>query len=309
MKDQEYSRFRSMVMAEVEAYLPRDTHYEILTSTVEKNNQSLDTLLIRQESDTMAPTIYMEDYFKEFVNGRSITEICREITQIVLNTEKPAIQIDSITDYAQVKDKLRLHLVSKENNQRYLEQGPYRLDTMGAVVVYADLDDSILGQHMGTRITERLLSGYGITEERLFEDALTQTRMNCPFTFQSMGSLVQEMTGVPAEGMLGDAGTSMYIITNRDKFYGATVSLYPDTFKKAREKLGEDFYVLPSSVHELILIRSSAGHSPADLRWMVREVNREQVAPDERLSNEVYEYRGKENQLLQCKIKEREWER
>lgn len=59
----------------------------------------------------------------------------------------------------------------------------------------------------------------------------------------------------------------------------------------------------------LLLIRRSIGHTPSELRWMVREVNREQVDPGERLSNEVFEYRGKENQLLQCKIKEREWER
>lgn len=309
MKEQDYSRFRSMVMAEVEAYLPKDVHYEFLTSTVEKNNRSLDALMIRQDSAIMTPTIYMEDYFKEYTKGRSITEICREISQIALRADPPSIQIDRIIDYEKVKDSLRLHLVSRENNQRYLEQGPYRLDTMGAVVVYADMDDSITGQYLGTRITDSLLKGYGVTETQLFEDAMIQTRMNRPFTFQSMGSMVEELTGEPADAMLGDDGTSMYIITNRDKMYGAAVSLYPDTFPKVREKLGEDFYVLPSSVHELILVRRSAGHSPSDLRWMVREVNREQVRPDERLSNEVFEYRGKENQLLQCKVKEREWER
>lgn len=309
MREEEYSRFKSMVMAEVEEHLPRDEHYEILTSTVEKNNKSLDALMIRQKSAIMTPTIYMEDYFKEFLSGRSMTEICREISQIVQRAETPPIQIESLIDYTKVKDKLRLHLVSKENNQRYLEQGPYRLDTMGAVVVYADMGESIAGQYLGTRITDSLLKGYGITENQLFEDALVQTRMNQPFTFQSMGSLVEEMTGAPADALLGDAGTSMYIITNRDKFYGAAVSLYPDTFQKAREMLGEDFYVLPSSVHELLLIRRSIGHTPSELRWMVREVNREQVDPGERLSNEVFEYRGKENQLLQCKIKEREWER
>ena len=59
----------------------------------------------------------------------------------------------------------------------------------------------------------------------------------------------------------------------------------------------------------LILLRKSGQHTPYDLRAMVRQVNREQVAPEEQLSNEVFEYRGKERQLLPCRIKERERER
>lgn len=309
MNEREYLQFKSMVKKEIEAYLPSDVQYDISMGAVEKNNRTRDVLLIQSTMDSFAPVIYMDDYFREFNSGRSLPDICREISRTVKEAEIPSIDAGGLTDYRQVKDKLRLRLVNKESNLKYLEQGPYRLETMGAAVVYVEMEDDLKTSHMGARITHELAKGYGVSEKQLFEDALLQTRLCCPYTFQSMESLIEELTGESTEEVTGKIGIPMYILSNQDKLHGAAVSLYPETFPQIRGMLGEDFYVLPSSIHELILIRKSDGYTPRDLRDMVREVNSSQVLPEEWLSNEVYEYRGREKQLIQCRIKEREWER
>nr|WP_303024794.1 DUF5688 family protein [uncultured Blautia sp.] len=304
MMEHDIFYFQEQLLAGLREYLPADAGYVYRMETVEKNRETRHALVIGKKTDTIIPTIYMEGYFQAYENGYPLSSICRDICQDILTREPPRLDMGKVQDYEQIKENLRLRLVSREDNRKYLEQGPYRMDTIGAMVVYADLDESLMGQEMGMRITHRLLQGYGVTEGQLFDEAMTQTRMHCPFTLQSMDSLIEEMTG-----MRGPGGCDMHILTNRDKFYGASVSLYPDTLPKVREMLGEDFYVLPSSVHELILLRKSGQHTPYDLRAMVRQVNREQVAPEEQLSNEVFEYRGKERQLLPCRIKERERER
>ena len=95
------------------------------------------------------------------------------------------------------------------------------------------------------RITHRLLQGYGVTEGQLFDEAMTQTRMHCPFTLQSMDSLIEEMTG-----MRGPGGCDMHILTNRDKFYGASVSLYPDTLPRCGRCWGRiSMSCLPASTN------------------------------------------------------------
>ena len=135
-------------------------------------------------------------YFQAYENGYPLSSICRDICQDILTREPPRLDMGKVQDYEQIKENLRLRLVSREDNRKYLEQGPYRMDTIGAMVVYADLDESLMGQEMGMRITHRLLQGYGVTEGQLFDEAMTQTRMHCPFTLQSMDSLIEEMTGM-----------------------------------------------------------------------------------------------------------------
>lgn len=304
MMEQDLLYFQNRLLTQLKEFLPADAGYGYRMETVEKNRETRHALVIGKKTDTVTPVIYIEGYFQAYEDGYPLSSICRDICREVLAREDPPFDMGKVQDYEQIKGNLRLRLVSREDNRKYLEQGPYRMDTMGAMVVYADLGESLAGQAMGMRITHGLLQGYGVTEGQLFDEAMTQTRMHCPFTLQSMDSLFEEMTGTRGPG-----GCDMHILTNRDKFYGASVSLYPDTLPKVREMLGEDFYVLPSSVHELILLKKSGQYTPYGLRSMVREVNREQVAPEEQLSNEVFEYRGKERQLLPCRIKERERER
>ena len=93
--------------------------------------------------------------------------------------------------------------------------------------------------------------------------------------------------------MMPDIPDTMFVLTNDTKVNGAAAILNDDIRQEIAEKVG-DFYMLPSSIHETLIIPKDAGMEFKELEQMVQEVNQKQVAPGERLSDHVYEYDAKE---------------
>ncbi|MBQ7925064.1 MAG: hypothetical protein IJ335_02090, partial [Lachnospiraceae bacterium] len=69
-----------------------------------------------------------------------------------------------------------------------------------------------------------------------------------------------------------------------------TVMLYPDFWDKLGMAWKGKFYILPSSVHEVILLKDDGEESPSKLQEMVREINQCEVDPTEVLSDSIYHY-------------------
>ena len=89
----------------------------------------------------------------------------------------------------------------------------------------------------------------------------------------------------------------MYVLTNTEKSFGASAVLFPAVLKAVREHLQSDYYVLPSSIHECIIIPADENLNPAALHEMVKEINEEHVAPEELLGDSVYFYSQKKQRL------------
>ena len=98
-----------------------------------------------------------------------------------------------------------------------------------------------------------------------------------------------------------DMKSPMYVLTNREKINGANAIVCPDVLEKAYKELGEPYYVLPSSTHELILVKESYGMKPEELRQMVQEVNCTAVQARDLLSNKVFHYDGRKLSAVQEK--------
>ena len=89
----------------------------------------------------------------------------------------------------------------------------------------------------------------------------------------------------------------VYVATNPQKFMGASVMNYPGFMEQASEQLGGDFFILPSSVHELLFLPAGNDVDLDHLKGMVREVNDSQVEPKDRLSYQVYYYSKEEKTI------------
>lgn len=131
----------------------------------------------------------------------------------------------------------------------------------------------------------------GVLKEKPEGDAknealLEQAEREVPdFKLQSMVSLL----GIEEEG-----GSGLYVLGREDGQFGAAVLGYPEELKKAAQSLGEGYYILPSSVHEVIILPDSKASDikPEELQQMVSEINQTQVQENERLSNSVYHFDG-----------------
>ena len=140
------------------------------------------------------------------------------------------------------------------------------------------------------------LKRWELLPEQLHEDALKNAPELKPAVITGMSEVMAEMMGMSPEemammGMPTDpADEQMYVDTVPDKIHGAGVLAYQDFMDQAAERVGGSFYILPSSLHEVLLVPDNGQMNLQDLEAMVREVNATQVAPEDKLTDNVYHY-------------------
>ncbi len=169
-----------------------------------------------------------------------------------------------------------------------LENIPHQKVEDMALIYRVDMGDSSGGK-MTSVITNQQLKAFGITAEQLHQDALENAPLTHPASLRSMQEVMADMMGMkPEEIATGEP--MMLVATVEGSFMGASVIQYPGFMDQAAEKIGGDFFVLPSSIHEVLLIPDDGTQDYHDLAEMVQTINETQVAPAERLSDNVYHY-------------------
>ena len=134
---------------------------------------------------------------------------------------------------------------------------------------------------------------WGETMEGVYRRACRNTRVLLPDEFQTMRAVIEELTGMEETGK----EDRMYILSNEIRSYGAAAILYEGRLERIGDYLKENYYVLPSSVHEVIIVPESEAPAQAELSRLVKEINETQVDPEEVLSNHAYYYDRKQKKL------------
>lgn len=312
-----FDEFKANIADNIKKYLPeqyRDA--EVVIQEVTKSNDIvLSGLMIKTEDSNIAPNIYLENFYEQYTGGKDMAEIMQAISDIRVNNEiAKGFDTSRITDLSKVEDHIICRLVNQEMNAEFLSNRPYTVFEDLAVVYAVDL-----GSHEGGRmtapITNQMMEQYGITTEELHSIAL-HNLSESQIDFKTMRETLMEMMGVSAddpqmEFMLPpDDEMGMYILTNAEKLDGAATILDAKTMQDISEKLGGDFIVLPSSRHEVIVLPMRDDMDRRTLESMVRDVNAGQVAPEDRLSDHVYQYDSENHELVRMDtLEERRAER
>ena len=204
----------------------------------------------------------------------------------------PEELIEQLKDYDTMKSHLMMDLVGKEANFDKL-QSVAHTDMEDMAITYRFLITRTEEGQGTIQVTKDMLDSYGITVEQLHQDALEYSEKNSPFSIVNMNELMYEMSG----GLFGGPDeplSPMYVATNDIRMRGAGVIAYPDFMEQATEKLGGSFFILPSSVHEVILVPDSMEMRASELKEMVTQINATEVSPEERLTDNVYHYDAEE---------------
>ena len=186
------------------------------------------------------------------------------------------------------------------------------------------IDDIGVGS---TMITNDILKRYGISEEQLHADAMENSPNVRPVQVMIMGSMIEQLMGMGSEtimrdepvqniteiiskGMGMERETPMFIITNPQTVDGAGVIFYPEVMEQIGEGFQGDFFILPSSTHETLVIPDNGTFDYRVLEDMVQTINENEVAPEERLSDHVYHYDVKDRVFERAdKFEERQKEK
>ena len=203
--------------------------------------------------------------------------------------DMPAVDIQSITNYETAKNLLCFEVVGTEQNADMLANIPHTDMENMSMVYRLQLDSNAQGTST-ILITNAMMEQYGITKDHLHADAMENAPEIRPASFKTMVEVMAEMMGMPVEMMPQDMAPPMYVATNEYKVQGAAVMFYPDFMDQAAKELGGDVFVLPSSVHEVLILPDDGNMSVDELRDMVTTINATEVSAQDRLADSVYHY-------------------
>lgn len=262
--------------------------YNISVTRVTKNNDiELTGVILMKASDNISPTIYLEGLYAEYQDGTAMEELAEKvITFYEEQMPSGGLDMDFFQDFELVKDRIFYKLVSFEKNTRLLEKIPYYKWNDLALIFYYAMEEEKIGRASIT-IHHHHLEMWEQSLDTLYAVARENMKEHMPELLVSMKDLLEEMTGLH----LGeDMPLPMYVLTNQDKVYGAAAMLYSEQMKELAEKWQSDLLILPSSIHEVLLLPDDGQNEYAFYRQMVEEVNTTQVEPEEVLSYSLYRY-------------------
>lgn len=238
-------------------------------------------IVIPVEGSNMAPTIYINQ-MKE--NGLTPAEAATEVLRIYDNSKESSVDVDFITDFEKVKSMLRARLYNEKTKADvYKSANEYGFDDL-IIVPYINLGK--IGSTEGAvKVTSDLMATWGVTETEIIDIAIENLKED-----GIIKTMAEILAGMMPEGMemltpLG--GPQMYVISNTSKTFGAIqVIIQKD---KLNEMFPSGYIVLPSSVHEVIVVPKDAGDLDF-LSSMVNDVNASDVSPQEVLGTKAYEF-------------------
>lgn len=271
---------------------------KILVRKVEKNNGiEEEAVMILSKGERIAPAIYLREFFESWEKeGESTEEIAGEIlAQNAYQEKEVDFSLDCFDNYEKARGQVYFKLINYEMNKVLLTKVPYIAYLDLAIVFYYRLERGKL-QGASMLIHNCNLEAWKINARQLLEDAVMNTSRKLPYTFQGMDALIRELSGEDKGLYTGEE--IMYVLTNQEKCFGAAALLYPHVLNHISKILRCNFYVLPSSVHECILVPDQGQYSRFELARMVREVNQTQVEEDEILSYQVYYYDCQKEKLM-----------
>ncbi|MDD6036434.1 MAG: DUF5688 family protein [Lachnospiraceae bacterium] len=242
-------------------------------SQVRKNNGVLKEVLhVRREDSECVPCFYMDELYLSYLRGESEPALAEHLANIVREEcEKVKKSVEQYLNKELIMDRLFLRLVNLEKNKDFLESAVYTIFYDLAAVFYVlteENDEGVKSFRMPKKVWDTLELG---TAAEYFPRILENTERL-----------------FPAEVFRMDE--RLHVLSNRRKINGAAAILYPGVLKRLSDTFPGDFYIIPSSVHEVLLLEKSEECDAKQLNSIVCEVNEKQVLPEEVLSDHVYYY-------------------
>lgn len=272
--------------------------FQIQQGVTEKLNKvQKQTLLIRKEGTFCAPNFYIDDLYEGYCGGRETEDIAMGLAEVARREDViPASLTKEICTKEWIQKNVFLRIVNLEENEELLRDSVYypMLDLAAVYYVMTSQDeDGMRSYRMTERIWEQAELGGA---EELYETALANTARLFPEKVENIEDCLRSILqarNIDAEEELEEVLKGrkpvFLVISNESRINGASVILYPGLLEGLWRKYG-NYYLIPSSIHEMLLLSEQDVGDYAMLNEMVQEVNANQLEPEERLSDHVYFY-------------------
>lgn len=298
----EFTNFTTLVQREVEKRAGEN--YRVKLNDVMKNNGVvLRGITLMQDDSNISPTIYLNPYYDAYENGDTTlgTVIDEVIDTYERNKINRSIDMKFFLNYETVKSRIIFKLINTEKNRELLRDVPYIPFHDLSIVFQCLVSEERFG-NASILIHNVHLQLWKVNARELYERALENTPLLQGYELADMNTVLEEMKalgGIDDEEIEDmQQEVPMYVLSNKSRINGASCILYKDILKDFAMVVDKDLYVLPSSIHEVILLPSDGTQESEQLKEMVREINQSQVEKEEVLSDSVYYYRRSDDSFF-----------
>ncbi len=281
-------------------------NFYVTSTTIKKNNGTeLQGIVIRDADaqNNIQPILYLDGYYECDYDAEEAGMMILSEYERITESEIP-FDVSQIMDYQSVKDRIFFKLINKDYNEEYLQDKPYfEIAEDLAVVFYIDV-----GYGATVTIQERFMDIWNVDENTLFAVARENGKQKHPAEFISIvEAIVKEYSDIDIEmmkiqscndDMSNDEFRQIMIDSQKDyapmyvwragKDFGASVLLYDDEIERIQKQIGNRFYIIPSSISEVLVLPYREEYTVSKLKEMVASVNQTELAPEQILSENVY---------------------
>ncbi len=276
-----YQLFKDVVQARIlEALPPIYGDCKISLKKMWKVNEEKDCLSVmpKSEDDEIAacPNIYLDDFYEEFKECQDMDHILQKIAACIVQFTGKLPAGKDVFDLKNRKESIVMNVINREKNQELLKHVPHK-DFLDLAVIYRIVMTQEEDGLNTILITDSIMKEMGITREELEQLAMENTMRMFPAVITGFSDHI-------------------YMMTSTIKINGATTMMYQEVIKRFSKKIGKNLFVVPSSIHEVMLIPEKS----ADLEFIkqtLEEGNRLYVTPKEFLSGNVYFYNRKKDTI------------
>lgn len=321
-------QFAEQTAREVKRYFPKE--YQDIVCEVEEILKNNDVhrmgIIFRKPEERVSVTVYMESYYANYNSGKPMDDIMKDIVSEVVEAKElgKRFPVDGLGEYEQMKGLVQPVLINAKANRERVQHSPHII--MEDLAVVFRVANPVSFGKMSTPIRDERLEEWGIGKEQLYEQAFKNMRESEEYALYNLEDVIGGLQeGKPPGGNILKApddhmkkrfdqldfrseDTMTCVLTSKIGLWGAAAVACPDVMEKVCRLFPEGFYILPSSIHECLIVWKSEGMEVKELEKMVREINRAQVGPEERLSDHVYEY-DRERGSIRLAAKELDKER
>jgi hypothetical protein len=264
-------------------YVSAPEHKQVRVQKVYKNNQVRMTgLSIGTKEEHLQPVLYLESYYQRYLYGEELKHLMGEIGAAYEEYQMDfSLNENQIKSYDYIRKNLFVRLVNYRKNRGMLEYCPYdRLEDLAVTYRW-----TAYRNHCGMAsavVKKSDLPVWGVSEEKMKKDALENAQKIFPPSIKR----IQNVIPVHVE----EGSLPIYVLSNKDYMNGASAILYQKVMKDFSDAMESNLYILPSSIHEVILLLEKDISDVKGLFEMVAETNRAMVGQEEILSDNVYYY-------------------
>ncbi len=279
MKKLDYQKFKKYVLTHLQEYLPEEyREFEVREDLVPKTNGYREAIVVNvTDSNRIAPILYCADLFDAYQKSSSIEDVMRFASEIFAYGMNYGKAMLKCVDPEPGPEQIIMMMVGTERNRKLLDGIPHR-EILDLSIYYRYMFPLPDGTFNAATIDYGQMKREGMTEEDLYARALENTPRLLPLKRLDMEE-------------------NIFVVTNGNGIMGASAILYPGVLAECADQLGSDLYIVPSSVHECILIPVEI-ISDSYLQHMIREANLEVVDPKDQLSDHLYYYSRAEDEIL-----------